>query len=58
MVNSSGILNLEQVGETRIDACHEDSLLAAYKTNAMGPLLMVKHLKPLLIAGKLSTDYN
>eukprot|EP01134_Creolimax_fragrantissima_P005833 CFRG5833T1 len=48
LLNCSGILNLEQKGETNLKQVNEESLLAAYRTNAMGPLLMVKHFKDML----------
>ncbi|KNC77621.1 hypothetical protein SARC_09919, partial [Sphaeroforma arctica JP610] len=48
LLNSSGILNLEQKGETNLSQVHADSVLAAYKTNALGPLLMGKHFSSLL----------
>lgn len=48
LVNSSGILNLEQKGETSLKQVHQESLEATFQTNAIGPLLLVKHLEPLL----------
>eukprot|EP00123_Amoebidium_parasiticum_P004568 comp15855_c0_seq1/m.13186 comp15855_c0_seq1/g.13186 ORF comp15855_c0_seq1/g.13186 comp15855_c0_seq1/m.13186 type:complete len:260 (-) comp15855_c0_seq1:302-1081(-) len=51
LVNSAGILNLENKGETSLRNCNPVSIQRAFDTNAIGPLLVAKHFAPLLAVG-------
>ncbi|KAL2494019.1 NAD(P)-binding Rossmann-fold superfamily protein [Forsythia ovata] len=53
LVNSSGILSIPDLlqPETTLTKVHRTSLLLAYEINAIGPILVVKHMWPLLKVG-------
>lgn len=53
LVNASGILSIPDViqPETTLTKVERSSLLLAYEVNAVGPILVTKHMWPLLKAG-------
>ncbi|KAK9696984.1 hypothetical protein RND81_08G008100 [Saponaria officinalis] len=53
LVNSSGILSIPGVihPETSLTKLHKSAMLLAYEVNAVGPILVIKHMWPLLKAG-------
>ncbi|KAG6382328.1 hypothetical protein SASPL_141973 [Salvia splendens] len=53
LVNASGILTVPNVmqPETTLNKVERASLLLAYEVNAVGPILVIKHMWPLLKAG-------
>ncbi|KAL0442384.1 UNVERIFIED_CONTAM: Benzil reductase ((S)-benzoin forming) IRC24 [Sesamum latifolium] len=59
LVNASGILSIPNVlqPETTLNKLQRDSLLLTYEVNAVGPILVVKHMWPLLkVGGGTGTD--
>ncbi|CAI9089541.1 OLC1v1024129C1 [Oldenlandia corymbosa var. corymbosa] len=58
LINASGILSIPDVlhPETTLSKVQRSSLLLAYEINAIGPILVTKHLWPLLkVGGGLGT---
>lgn len=53
LVNTSGILSLPSVlhPETTLNKVEKSALLLTYEVNAVGPILVIKHMWPLLKAG-------
>uniref|UniRef100_A0A0A0LYP1 Uncharacterized protein n=1 Tax=Cucumis sativus TaxID=3659 RepID=A0A0A0LYP1_CUCSA len=53
LINASGILSIPNViqPETTLYKVEKSSLLHAYEVNAVGPILVIKHLWPFLKAG-------
>ncbi|KAG9129419.1 hypothetical protein Leryth_018478 [Lithospermum erythrorhizon] len=53
LINASGILSIPGViqPETTLSKVQRSSLLLAYEVNAVGPVLVIKHMWPLLKAG-------
>ncbi|XP_030471316.2 uncharacterized protein LOC115689431 isoform X3 [Syzygium oleosum] len=53
LVNASGILSIPDVlqPETTLLKVEKSSLLSTYEVNAVGPILVIKHMWPLLKAG-------
>ncbi|XP_042448279.1 C-factor-like [Zingiber officinale] len=53
LINASGILSIPDVlqPETTLSKVQKSSLLLAYEVNAIGPILVIKHMLPLLKAG-------
>ncbi|VFQ63576.1 unnamed protein product [Cuscuta campestris] len=53
LINASGILSIPNVlfPETTLTKVQRSSLLLAYDINAVGPILVIKHMWPLLKAG-------
>lgn len=53
LINASGILSVPNVlqPETTLNKVEKSSLLHAYEVNAVGPILVIKHLWPFLKAG-------
>ncbi|KAD6795570.1 hypothetical protein R6Q59_020529 [Mikania micrantha] len=53
LVNASGILSIPDVihPETTLSKVEKSSLLLAYEVNAVGPILVTKHMWPLLKVG-------
>ncbi|CAJ2657846.1 unnamed protein product [Trifolium pratense] len=53
LVNASGILSIPEVlqPETTLNKLEKSSLMLAYEVNAVGPILVIKHMWPLLKAG-------
>ncbi|CAL1402698.1 unnamed protein product [Linum trigynum] len=53
LVNASGILSIPNVlqPETTLSKVEKSSLMLAYEVNAVGPILVIKHMWPLLKAG-------
>ncbi|CAM9000831.1 unnamed protein product [Rhodiola kirilowii] len=53
LVNASGILSIPNVmqPETTLSKVEKSSLQLAYEVNAVGPILVIKHMWPLLKAG-------
>ncbi|BBH01227.1 NAD(P)-binding Rossmann-fold superfamily protein [Prunus dulcis] len=53
LINASGILSIPQVlqPETALRKVEKSSLLLAYEVNAVGPILVIKHMWPLLKDG-------
>ncbi|XP_038894686.1 C-factor [Benincasa hispida] len=53
LINASGILSIPNVlqPETTLNKVERSSLLHAYEVNAVGPILVIKHLWPFLKAG-------
>ncbi|KAL6197072.1 hypothetical protein ACLB2K_032684 [Fragaria x ananassa] len=59
LINASGILSIPNVlqPETTLSKVEKSSLLLAYEVNAVGPVLVIKHMWPLLkIGGGLGTE--
>ncbi|KAK4440283.1 Benzil reductase ((S)-benzoin forming) IRC24 [Sesamum alatum] len=59
LINASGILSIPNVlrPETTLNKVQRDSLLLTYEVNAVGPILVVKHMWPLLkVGGGTGTD--
>lgn len=59
LINASGILSIPNVlqPETTLNKLQRDSLLLTYEVNAVGPILVVKHMWPLLkVGGGAGTD--
>ncbi|XP_044478819.1 uncharacterized oxidoreductase C663.09c-like [Mangifera indica] len=53
LINASGILSITNVlqPETTLKKVERSSLMLAYEVNAVGPILVMKHMWPLLKAG-------
>ncbi|XP_059438587.1 uncharacterized protein LOC132171318 [Corylus avellana] len=53
LINASGILSIPDVlqPETTLSKLEKSSLLLAYEVNAIGPVLVIKHMWPLLKVG-------
>ncbi|CAN1810218.1 Uncharacterized oxidoreductase C663.09c [Linum perenne] len=53
LINASGILSIPNVlqPETTLSKLDKSSLMLAYEVNAVGPILVIKHMWPLLKAG-------
>ncbi|XVF26296.1 hypothetical protein REPUB_Repub14bG0004100 [Reevesia pubescens] len=53
LINTSGILSIPSVlqPETTLSKVHKSSMMLAYEVNAVGPILVIKHMWPLLKAG-------
>ncbi|KAL9224393.1 hypothetical protein vseg_000429 [Gypsophila vaccaria] len=53
LVNSSGILSIPDVlhPETSLTKLQKSAMMLAYEVNAVGPILVIKHMWPLLKAG-------
>ncbi|XVF23041.1 hypothetical protein REPUB_Repub13aG0003700 [Reevesia pubescens] len=53
LINASGILSIPSVlqPETTLSKVHKSSMMLAYEVNAVGPILVIKHMWPLLKAG-------
>ncbi|KAB1222910.1 hypothetical protein CJ030_MR2G013600 [Morella rubra] len=53
LINASGILSIPDVlqPETTLSRVEKSSLLLAYEVNAVGPILVIKHMWPLLKVG-------
>ncbi|XP_019706731.1 uncharacterized protein [Elaeis guineensis] len=53
LINASGILSVPNVlqPETTLSKVEKSSLLVAYEVNAIGPILVIKHMWPLLRVG-------
>ncbi|XP_007022997.2 PREDICTED: C-factor [Theobroma cacao] len=53
LINASGILSIPNVlqPETTLSKLCKSSLMLAYEVNAVGPILVIKHMWPLLKAG-------
>uniref|UniRef100_A0A2K1YL09 Uncharacterized protein n=1 Tax=Populus trichocarpa TaxID=3694 RepID=A0A2K1YL09_POPTR len=53
LINASGILSIPNVllPETTLSKVERSSLMLAYEVNAVGPILAIKHMWPLLKAG-------
>ncbi|KAF5475464.1 hypothetical protein F2P56_007267 [Juglans regia] len=53
LINASGILSIPDVlhPETTLSKVEKSSLLLAYEVNAVGPILVIKHMWPLLKVG-------
>ncbi|XP_050370529.1 uncharacterized protein LOC126788571 [Argentina anserina] len=59
LINASGILSIPNVlqPETTLSKVEKSSLLLAYEVNAVGPVLVIKHMWPLLkVGGGLGTE--
>ncbi|XP_012075521.1 C-factor isoform X2 [Jatropha curcas] len=53
LINASGVLSVPNVmqPETTLNKVEKSSLMLAYEINAVGPILVIKHMWPLLKAG-------
>lgn len=53
LINASGILSIPDVlqPETTLNKVQKSSLMLAYEINAVGPILVIKHMWPLLKSG-------
>ncbi|KAM7265282.1 hypothetical protein ACFE04_002965 [Oxalis oulophora] len=53
LINASGILSIPNVlqPETTLNKLEKSSMMLAYEVNAVGPVLVIKHMWPLLKAG-------
>ncbi|KAL5771853.1 hypothetical protein ACOSQ2_011777 [Xanthoceras sorbifolium] len=53
LINASGILSIPNVlqPETTLNKVEKSSLMLAYEINAVGPILVIKHMWPLLKVG-------
>lgn len=53
LINASGILSIPEVlqPETTLNKLEKSSLMLSYEVNAVGPILVIKHMWPLLKAG-------
>ncbi|XP_008787356.2 C-factor isoform X2 [Phoenix dactylifera] len=53
LINASGILSVPNIlqPETTLSKVEKSSLLLAYEVNAIGPILVIKHMWPLLKVG-------
>ncbi|EEF28612.1 C-factor [Ricinus communis] len=53
LINASGILSIPNLlqPETTLNKVEKSSLMLAYEVNAVGPILVIKHMWPLLKAG-------
>ncbi|WOG87122.1 hypothetical protein DCAR_0206345 [Daucus carota subsp. sativus] len=53
LINASGVLSIPNVmqPETTLSKVQRSSLMLAYEINAVGPILVIKHMWPLLKAG-------
>ncbi|XP_019418201.1 PREDICTED: uncharacterized protein LOC109328998 [Lupinus angustifolius] len=59
LINASGILSIPEVlqPETTLNKLEKSSLMLAYEVNAVGPILVIKHMWPLLkIGGGFGTE--
>lgn len=54
LINTAGILHIPNVmqPETSLDKVDPENLLHAYRTNAVGPIIVAKHMVPLLKLGR------
>ncbi|ESW19417.1 hypothetical protein PHAVU_006G123300 [Phaseolus vulgaris] len=53
LINASGILSIPEIihPETTLSKVEKSSLMLAYEVNAVGPVLVIKHMWPLLKVG-------
>ncbi|XP_027931311.1 uncharacterized protein LOC114187296 [Vigna unguiculata] len=53
LINASGILSIPEIihPETTLNKVEKSSLMLAYEVNAVGPILVIKHMWPLLKEG-------
>ncbi|XP_022714492.1 uncharacterized protein LOC111274106 [Durio zibethinus] len=53
LINASGILSIPSVlqPETTLSKVNKSSMMLSYEVNAVGPILVIKHMWPLLKAG-------
>ncbi|KAM7530359.1 hypothetical protein LguiB_033769 [Lonicera macranthoides] len=53
LINASGILSIPEIlqPETTLNKVERSSLMLSYEVNAVGPILVIKHMWPLLKAG-------
>ncbi|BAT87726.1 hypothetical protein LR48_Vigan09g174800 [Vigna angularis] len=53
LINASGILSIPEIihPETTLNKVEKSSLMLAYEVNAVGPILVIKHMWPLLKVG-------
>ncbi|VAI27379.1 unnamed protein product [Triticum turgidum subsp. durum] len=53
LINAAGILSIQNViqPETSLSKVQKSSLLLAYEVNAVGPILVIKHMRPFLKIG-------
>ncbi|KAK7303625.1 hypothetical protein RJT34_14535 [Clitoria ternatea] len=53
LINASGILSIPELlhPETTLNKVQKSSLMLAYEVNAVGPILVIKHMWPLLKVG-------
>lgn len=58
LINASGILSIPNVlqPETTLNKVEKSSLMLAYEVNAVGPILVIKHMWPLLRVGGTGTE--
>ncbi|XP_052202683.1 uncharacterized protein LOC127808264 isoform X4 [Diospyros lotus] len=58
LINASGILSIPDIlqPETTFNKLQKSSLLLAYEVNAVGPILVIKHMWPLLKVGGHGTE--
>ncbi|KAL4309646.1 hypothetical protein GQ457_01G024750 [Hibiscus cannabinus] len=58
LINASGILSIPGVlqPETTLTKLQKSSMMLAYEVNAVGPILVIKHMWPLLRVGGLGTE--
>ncbi|KAE9594867.1 hypothetical protein Lal_00013274 [Lupinus albus] len=59
LINASGILSIPKVlqPETTLNKLEKSSLMLAYEVNAVGPILVIKHMWPLLkVGGSFGTE--
>ncbi|KAM0891192.1 hypothetical protein ACQ4PT_026558 [Festuca glaucescens] len=56
LINAAGILSIPNViqPETSLSKVQKSSLLLAYEVNAVGPILVIKHMRPFLKIGASS----
>ncbi|KQJ85872.1 uncharacterized protein LOC100830776 [Brachypodium distachyon] len=56
LINAAGILSIPDVihPETSLSKVEKSSLLLAYEVNAVGPILVIKHMRPFLKIGASS----
>ncbi|KAA8514781.1 hypothetical protein F0562_017960 [Nyssa sinensis] len=59
LINASGILSIPDIlqPETTLSKVNKSSLMFAYEVNAVGPILVIKHMWPLLkVGGGIGTE--
>lgn len=58
LINASGILSIPNIlqPETTLSKVQKSSLLLTYEVNAVGPILVIKHMWPLLKVGGSGTE--
>ncbi|GAB2296768.1 hypothetical protein Dimus_030874 [Dionaea muscipula] len=58
LINASGILSIPNIlqPETTLNKVQKSSLMLAYEVNAGGPILVIKHMWPLLKVGGCSSS--